>query len=71
MKMKMKMKKTAREIYQDSGIEGMKPILPGAIESKDEKFQMYLKNNLQEIKNNFLTNNERFFSTLLIKKKIY
>ena len=53
MKMTMKMKKTARELYQDSGIEGMKLILPGAIESKDEKFQMYLKNNLQEIKNNF------------------
>ena len=53
MKMMMKMKKTARELYQDSGIEGMKLILPGAIESKDEKFQMYLKNNLQEIKNNF------------------
>ena len=33
--MKMKMKETAFEFYQDSGIEGMKLILPGAIEIKD------------------------------------
>ena len=45
--------KTAREIYQDGGIEGMKGLLPGEIESKDEKYQMYLENNLKEVKNNF------------------
>ena len=45
--------KTARELYQD-GIEGMKGLkLPGEIESKDEKSQMYLENNLNKIKNNF------------------
>ena len=27
--------------------------LPGEIESKDEKFQIYLENNLNKIKNNF------------------
>ena len=45
--------KTARELYQD-GIEGIKGLnLPGEIESKDEKSQMYLENNLSKIKNNF------------------
>ena len=45
--------KTARELYQD-GIEGMKGLkLPGEIESKDEKSQMYLENNLNKIKNSF------------------
>ena len=45
--------KTARELYQD-GIEGMKGLkLPGEIESKDEKSQIYLENNLNKIKNNF------------------
>ena len=44
--------KTARELYQD-GIEGMKGLkLPGEIESKDEKSQIYLENNLNKIKNN-------------------
>ena len=34
--------KTARELYQD-GVEGMKGIkLPGEMESKDGKSQMYL-----------------------------
>ena len=45
--------KNACEIYQDGGIEGMKGLLPGEIESKDEKYQMYLENNLKEVKNNF------------------
>ena len=45
--------KTAREIYQDGGIEGMKGLLPGEIESKDEKYQMYLESYLKEVKNNF------------------
>ena len=46
--------KTARELYQD-GIEGMKGFkLPGEIESKDDKSEIYLENNLNKIKNNFL-----------------
>ena len=45
--------KTVRELYQD-GIEGMKVLkLPDEIEGKDEKFQIYLENNLNKIKNNF------------------
>ena len=45
--------KTVRELYQD-GIEVMKVLkLPDEIESKDEKFQIYLENNLNKIKNNF------------------
>ena len=45
--------KTADELYQNSGIEGMKGlILPGE-EIKNEKSQMYLENNLNKIKNNF------------------
>ena len=32
-------------------MEGL--IFPGEIKSKDEKYQMYLENNLKEIKNNF------------------
>ena len=45
--------KTAREFYQD-GIKGMKGLkLPGEIESKDEKSQIYLENSLNKIKNNF------------------
>ena len=41
------------------------------IETKDEKSQMYLENNLNEIKNNmiFTINIQGFFSILLIKKK--
>ena len=31
----------------------MKLILPDEIKTKDEKSQMYLENNLNEIKNNF------------------
>ena len=45
--------KAASELYQDGRIEGTKFILPDEIESKDEKSQMYLGNNLKEIKNNF------------------
>ena len=41
--------KTERELYQD-GIEGMKGY---EIETKDEKSQMYLENNLNEIRNKF------------------
>ena len=64
--------KTARELYQD-GIEGMKGLkLPGEIEIKDEKSQMYLENNLHKIKNNFpdiYNKYQRFLSIFLIKKK--
>ena len=46
--------KTECDLYQDS-IEGMKGLeLPGEID-KDEKFQMYLENNLRKIRN------QRFF----------
>ena len=46
--------KTARERYQDGGIEDMKVLkLPDEIEINDEKSQMYLENNLNKIKNNF------------------
>ena len=45
--------KTARELYQDGGIDGMKGlILPDEIEIRDKKSQMYLENNLNKIKNN-------------------
>ena len=41
------------DLYQGS-IKGMKGLkLPVEIESKDEKSQMYLENNLNKIKNNF------------------
>ena len=44
--------KTARDLYQGS-IEGTKGLkLPGEIESKDEKSQMYLESNIGKIKNN-------------------
>ena len=64
--------KTARELYQD-GIEGMKGLkLPGEIESKDEKSQIYLENNLNKIKNNFsdiYDNYQRFFKYIATKEK--
>ena len=45
--------KIERDLYQGS-IKGMKGLkLPVEIESKDEKSQMYLENNLNKIKNNF------------------
>ena len=64
--------KTARELYQD-GIEGMKGLkLPGEIESKDEKSQMYLENNLNKIKNNIpdiYDKYQRFFKYIANKEK--
>ena len=64
--------KTARELYQD-GIEGMKGLkLPGEIESKDEKSQIYLENNLNKIKNNFpdiYDKYQRFFKYIANKEK--
>ena len=45
--------KIERDLYRGS-IKGMKGLkLPVEIESKDEKSQMYLENNLNKIKNNF------------------
>ena len=45
--------KIERDLYQGS-IKGMKGLkLPVEIESKYEKSQMYLENNLNKIKNNF------------------
>ena len=64
--------KTARELYQD-GIEGMKSLkVPGEIESKDEKSQMYLENNLNKIKNYFsdiYDKYHRFFKYIANKEK--
>ena len=51
-------------------MKGLK--LPGEIEIKDEKSQMYLENNLHKIKNNFpdiYNKYQRFLSIFLIKKK--
>ena len=46
--------KTAHELDQDGGIEGMEGVkLPGETESKDKKSQKYLENNLNKIRNNF------------------
>ena len=63
---------TARELYQDR-IEGMKGLkLPGEIESKDEKSQIYLENNLNKIKNNFsdiYDKYQRFFKYIANKEK--
>ena len=72
MKMKMK-KKTERDINQGS-IEGMKGLkLLGETESKDEESQMYLKNNLNQIKKFFflifMINIKDFSIILLMKKK--
>ena len=44
--------KTEHELYQDGGIEGMKGLFD-EIKLKDEKSEMYLENNLDEIKNKF------------------
>ena len=67
-----KNEKTARELYQD-GIEGIKGLkLPGEIESKDEKSQIYLENNLSKIKNNFsdiYDKYQRFFKYIANKEK--
>ena len=65
--------KTARELYQDGGIEGMKGYkLPDEIESKNEKSQIYLENNLNKIKNNFPNIHhkyQRFFKYIANKEK--
>ena len=59
--MKMKMKKTSPELYQDGGIEGMKGLkLPDETEIKDELKTKFLI---------FLINIKSFLSILLIKKK--
>ena len=64
--------KTAHELYQD-GIEGIKSLkLPGEIESRDEKSQIYLENNLNKIKNIFSDTydiNIKGFLSILLKKK--
>ena len=64
--------KTACELYQD-GIEAMKGLkLPGEIESKDEKSQMYLENSLNKIKNNFsdiCDKYQRFFKCIAEREK--
>ena len=60
------------EIYQD-GIDGMKGLkLTDEIESKDEKSQIYLENNLNKIKNNFsdiYDKYQRFFKYIANKEK--
>ena len=60
--------KTVRDLYQGS-IEGMKGLkLPGEIESKDEKSQLYLENNLDKIKNKFSSvcdKYQRFFKHIV------
>ena len=70
--MKMKMKETTYELYQD-GIEGMKGLrLPDEREIKDEKSQMYLENNLNKIKNNIpdiYDKYQRFFKYIANKEK--
>ena len=67
-----KNEKTARELYQD-GIESIKGLkLPGEKESKDEKSQIYLENNLSKIKNNFsdiYDKYQRFFKYIANKEK--
>ena len=64
--------KTAHELYQ-GGIEGIKGLkLPGEIESRDEKSQIYLENNLNKIKNIFSDTydiNIKGFLSILLKKK--
>ena len=51
-------------------MKGLK--LPGEIESKDEKSQIYLENNLNKIKNNFsdlYDKYQRFFKYIANKEK--
>ena len=66
--------KTERDLYQGS-IEGMKGLkLPGEIESKDEKSPIYLKNNLNKIKNSFSDicgKYQRFFMNIANEEKKY
>ena len=66
-------KQTERDINQGS-IEGMKGLkLPGETESKDEESQMYLKNNLNQIKNFFFFDiydkYQRFFDHITDEEK--
>ena len=64
--------KTARELYQDSEIEGMKGLIMPGEEIKDEKSQMYLEKNLNEIKNTFSDIHNkypRFFGYIAKKEK--
>ena len=66
-----KNEKTECELYQDGGIEGMKGLFD-EIKITDEKSQMYLKNNLNEIKNKFPdVHNKypRFFQYIANKEK--
>ena len=64
--------KTASELYQD-GIEGIKDLkLPGEMQNKDEKSQMYLENNLNKIKNNLpdiYDKYQRFFNYIADEEK--
>ena len=63
--------KTECELYQDGGIEGMKGLYD-EIKIKDEKSEMYLKNNLNEIKNTFPDIHNkypRFFQYIANKEK--
>ena len=53
-------------------MEGLK--LPGEIESKDEKSPIYLKNNLNKIKNSFsdiYDKYQRFFMNIANEEKKY
>ena len=67
-----KSEKTERKLYQD-GNEDMKGlILPGEMENEDEKYQMYLEHNFNEIKNNFpdvYDKYPRFFQYIANKEK--
>ena len=61
----MKMKKTAPELYQDGGIEGMKGLkLPDEIEIKDEK-SYNIKNNIPDISDKY----QKFFEYIANKEK--
>ena len=64
--------KTARWLYQDGieDIEGLK--LPGEIESKDEKSQIYLENDLNKLKiffSDIYDKYQRFFKYIANKEK--
>ena len=66
-----KNEKTECELYQDGRIDGMKDLFD-EIKIKDEKSQMYLKNNLNKIKNIFPDIHNkypRFFQYIANKEK--
>ena len=63
-----KNEKTECELYQDGGIEGMKGLFD-EIKITDEKSQMYLKNNLNEIKNKFPDVHNKYPTS--IKNKLF